>query len=83
MASSSVKLAPTTHDDNNNMTASSLAADARYHFDAGKLQKLRTEASWMQDPKYFNKVAVSPSAVMKIMMHCHSGVEKGISKGGK
>jgi hypothetical protein len=59
-----------------------LPADARYHFDADKLKKFQTEAPWTKDPKYFDKVAISPSAVMKIMMHCQSGVEKGIAKGG-
>jgi COP9 signalosome complex subunit 5 len=57
-------------------------ADARYSFQPEKLQELRTAAPWMKDPKYFKKVALSPSAVMKIMMHCHSGVEKGTAKGG-
>lgn len=37
----------------------------------------------MQNPKYFTAVAVSPSAIMKMMMHCSRGVEKGIKKGGK
>lgn len=57
-------------------------ADARYSFDPEKLQALQTSAPWMKDPKFFNKVALSPSAVMKIMMHCQSGVEKGIKQGG-
>jgi COP9 signalosome complex subunit 5 len=57
-------------------------ADARYHFDEEKLQELKKSAPWMSDPKYFKAVALSPSAIMKIMMHCQSGVEKGISKGG-
>jgi len=57
-------------------------ADARYSFHPEELQKLRSEAPWMKDAKYFQKVAISPSAIMKMMMHCHSGVEKGISKGG-
>ena len=62
-------------------TATSIA-DARYSFHPEELQKLRTEAPWTNDAKYFTKVAVSPSAIMKMMMHCHSGVEKGVSKGG-
>lgn len=32
--------------------------------------------------KFFASVALSPSAVTKMMMHCQSGVEKGISLGG-
>ena len=70
----------TTTTTTNNIIAN--AADARYSFDPDELQKLRTEAPWMKDAKYFQKVAISPSAIMKMMMHCHSGVEKGISKGG-
>eukprot|EP00523_Entomoneis_sp_CCMP467_P000332 CAMPEP_0168746642 /NCGR_PEP_ID=MMETSP0724-20121128/15255_1 /TAXON_ID=265536 /ORGANISM="Amphiprora sp., Strain CCMP467" /LENGTH=392 /DNA_ID=CAMNT_0008794425 /DNA_START=41 /DNA_END=1222 /DNA_ORIENTATION=- len=58
------------------------AADAKYAVDPAALQTLRDSVPWMKDPKYFTKVALSPSAVMKIMMHCQSGVEKGIAKGG-
>ncbi|GKY93278.1 hypothetical protein MPSEU_000295300 [Mayamaea pseudoterrestris] len=57
-------------------------ADARYTCDMEKLQKLRTAVPWAKDPKFFKTVAISPSAIMKIMMHCASGVEKGIAKGG-
>ena len=32
--------------------------------------------------KFFETLSLSPSAVTKMMMHCQSGVEKGISKGG-
>ncbi len=32
--------------------------------------------------KFFETLSVSPSAVTKMMMHCQSGVEKGILKGG-
>jgi len=59
-----------------------ISTDARYSFDAAALDKLRKEVPWTKTPAYFEKVAVSPSAVMKIMMHCQSGVEKGINKGG-
>jgi COP9 signalosome complex subunit 5 len=59
-----------------------LLADSRYYYDPNALQKLKTSKPWMKNPKYFQSVAVSPSAVMKIMMHCQSGVEKGIAKGG-
>jgi COP9 signalosome complex subunit 5 len=62
--------------------ASPHLADARYSFEPEKLQELRSSSPWMKDPKYLKKVALSPSAIMKIMMHCHSGVEKGIAKGG-
>ena len=36
----------------------------------------------MRAPKYFQKVAVSPTAVARILMHCQSGCDKGIKKGG-
>ena len=36
----------------------------------------------MRSPKYFQKVAVSPTAVARILMHCQSGCDKGIKKGG-
>jgi COP9 signalosome complex subunit 5 len=58
------------------------AENARYSYDEEKLRKLKSDAPWMKNPKYFNAVAVSPTAVMKIMMHCQSGVDKGIAKGG-
>ena len=119
------------------------AADARYTFDEEKLAELRASCPWKDDPRYFKNVAISPSAVMKMvssrfgsvsglnqctpsmviwtfpriprlrasslanplstsdrtkkndtpnlsrslvytfkMTHCHSGVEKGIKKGG-
>lgn len=61
---------------------SSNLVDARYVCDLGKLQELRKSAPWTKEPKYFTSVAISPSAIMKIMMHCASGVEKGIAKGG-
>mmetsp|Transcript_18522 Transcript_18522/g.28591 ORF Transcript_18522/g.28591 Transcript_18522/m.28591 type:complete len:384 (-) Transcript_18522:45-1196(-) len=65
-----------------NEGAFSNVADARYTFDEQKLQDLRSSAPWMKEAKYFEKVAVSPSAITKMMMHCQSGVEKGIRKGG-
>jgi COP9 signalosome complex subunit 5 len=71
----------TANSSSNNATTTNVA-DARYTFEPDKLQKLRSDAPWTTDAKYFSKVAVSPSAIMKMMMHCHSGVEKGISKGG-
>ena len=59
-----------------------VAPDARYTFNDEALQKLRSESPWMQSPKYFEKVAVSPTAVARILMHCQSGCDKGIAKGG-
>ena len=57
-------------------------ADSRYSFDPEKMKQFKQEKPWMKSPKYFEKVAVSPSAVTKMMMHCASGVQKGIAKGG-
>lgn len=63
-------------------SSSKPSPDGRFHIDAEALETLRTEAPWMKNPKYFQQVTLSPSAVIKIMMHCQSGVEKGIQKGG-
>lgn len=57
--------------------------DAAYAFDEDVLKEVRNNKVWMQDPKYFKKVIVSPSAAMKMMNHANSGVEKGIKNGGK
>ena len=57
-------------------------SDARYTFDEARLSSLRSSAPWQNDPKFFQSAAFSPSAVMKMLMHCHSGVEKGLKKGG-
>jgi hypothetical protein len=43
------------------------AADARYSFDDTKLAKLRTDSPWMKETKYFTSVAISPSAIMKMV----------------
>lgn len=63
-------------------TTSTEIADDKYHCELTSLQNLRKESPWMKDPKFLKKVALSPSATMKMLMHCQSGVEKGISKGG-
>eukprot|EP00903_Cladosiphon_okamuranus_P009917 g9414.t3 len=57
--------------------------DSLYSFDEQKLELLRNTKPWTQDPKYFKKVKISPSAAMKMLMHANSGVEKGMSAGGK
>ncbi|CAM9590443.1 unnamed protein product, partial [Phaeothamnion confervicola] len=57
--------------------------DALYTHDVGKLEALRTSKPWAQDPKYFKKVKISPSAAMKMLMHASAGVDKGVKKGGK
>eukprot|EP01083_Nonionella_stella_P134915 410399_1 len=63
-------------------SSSSNVADHRYSYDEAKLEELRKESPWKSDPKYFQSVSVSPTAIVKMMTHCQSGVEKGIKKGG-
>lgn len=58
------------------------SGDALYTFDEQMLKVLRSAAPWMKDPKHFKIVKLSPSAILKMSMHCQSGVEKGIAKGG-
>ncbi|RLN59062.1 hypothetical protein BBJ29_003103 [Phytophthora kernoviae] len=64
-------------------TAAPSMSDAAYAFDEDVLKDVRNNKVWMQDPKYFKKVIVSPSATMKMLNHANSGVEKGIKNGGK
>lgn len=59
-----------------------IGSDNLYAYDDKTLEQLRKQKGWMNDPKYFNRVVISPSAVVKMMAHGQSGVEKGISKGG-
>ena len=54
-----------------------------YGVDDDKLNVIRQGCVWTSDPKYFKRVKLSPSAIIKIMSHCQSGVEKGIKKSGK
>jgi hypothetical protein len=64
-------------------SAIKVSPDQRFYaFDADKLKLLQEEKPWMTSVKHFQTVAISPSAVTKMMMHCASGVEKGIAKGG-
>jgi COP9 signalosome complex subunit 5 len=57
--------------------------DAQYTFDETKLETVRQAKLWTQDPKYFKRVSVSPSAAMKMMLHGQSGVDKGCATSGK
>lgn len=67
----------------NQAAAPSVSSDTRYYScDKEKLEALQKDKPWMKNPKHFSSVAVSPSAIMKMMMHCARGVEKGIAKGG-
>ena len=63
-------------------SASVPASDARYTFDPIRLSNLRSSAPWKDNPRYFTAAAISPTAAMKMLSHCHSGVEKGLRKGG-
>ncbi len=60
----------------------STSADHFYKYDDIAVAEVRNQKSWMGDPKHFTKVVVSPSALIKMMMHGQSGVDKGVSKGG-
>jgi len=42
-------------------------ADSRYFYDPEKLKEIKQQKPWMKEPKYFEKVAVSPSALIKIV----------------
>lgn len=58
--------------------------DSYYQIDDTKLAKVREQKAWKNDPKYFKSTRLSPSAVMKMLSHANSGVEKGMSsQGGK
>lgn len=57
--------------------------DNLYSFDESKIEKVRLEKLWMDNPTYFKKVKVSPSAVIKMMTHGQNGVEKGVRENGK
>lgn len=59
------------------------SADARYTCNDEDLESLRKDKPWMKNPTYFKSVAISPTAIMKMMTHCQSGVEKGINQGGR
>lgn len=58
------------------------SGDEYYSYDTDRLDQWKNDKVYMNDPKYFQKVMISPTAIMKMMMHCQSGVEKGIQKGG-
>ena len=67
MAASPMKSEPAGLKDDGSAPKANLSADSRYHFDAEKLEELRASAPWTKEAKYFQKVAVSPSAVMKMV----------------
>ncbi len=57
--------------------------DSLYTYDETKVDAVRAAKQWMTDAKYFKRVKISPSATIKMMAHCQSGVEKGTKKSGK
>lgn len=57
--------------------------DNIYAYDESLMLKIREEKAWLNDPKYFKRIKISPSACVKMISHGQSGVEKGIKKGGK
>lgn len=56
--------------------------DRYFTFDEERLAEFRASKPWVQDPKYFKKVKISPSAAMKMLLHSNSGVEKGMAGAG-
>lgn len=71
------------NNNSNNNTTTMNSDDARYTCNDEDLESFRKEAPWKNDPLWFKSVEVSPTAIMKMMTHCHSGVEKGIKNGGR
>ena len=56
--------------------------DKLYAFDQEATDTVREKKEWLNDPHYFKRVKMSPSASIKMMSHCQSGVEKGIKERG-
>jgi hypothetical protein len=56
--------------------------DRLYSFDQKATDSIRDAKAWLKDPMYFKRVKISPSASIKMMSHCQSGVEKGIKNNG-
>jgi len=56
--------------------------DRLYVFNQEAIDSIREAKAWLKDPKYFKRVKISPSASIKMMSHCQSGVEKGIRNNG-
>jgi COP9 signalosome complex subunit 5 len=80
---SSAKAAPGEGKTEEASSSNQNANDARYYsFDPVKMIALQNEKPWMKQPNYFDRVALSPSAVTKMVMHCARGVKKGIAQGG-
>ena len=54
-----------------------------YNVNDEKLDQIRQMKPWMTNPRYLQSVKISPSAVIKMMLHGQQGVDKGIQKSGK
>lgn len=57
--------------------------DNYYSYNEEKIQSIKSNKLWINDPKYFKRVKISPSAIIKMMSHSQSGVDKGIKQSGK
>lgn len=57
--------------------------DKYYSYNDNEVNAVREEKLWINDPKYFKRVRITPSAAIKMMTHGQQGVDKGIRKGGK
>jgi COP9 signalosome complex subunit 5 len=51
------------------------SGDRLFHYYESEVDAMRAAMPWMNDPKYFKVVKVSPSAVTKMMMHSQFGVD--------
>lgn len=57
--------------------------DQYYSYPEQRIREIKEAKPWCEDPKYFKKVKISPSACIKMLTHGQSGVEKGIAQSGK
>eukprot|EP00633_Aureoumbra_lagunensis_P002094 CAMPEP_0197295624 /NCGR_PEP_ID=MMETSP0890-20130614/36061_1 /TAXON_ID=44058 ORGANISM="Aureoumbra lagunensis, Strain CCMP1510" /NCGR_SAMPLE_ID=MMETSP0890 /ASSEMBLY_ACC=CAM_ASM_000533 /LENGTH=397 /DNA_ID=CAMNT_0042771707 /DNA_START=839 /DNA_END=2032 /DNA_ORIENTATION=- len=48
-----------------------------------KLSETRQQKAWMDDPTYFRRVMISPTASVKMLSHAYAGCEEGMRSGGK
>lgn len=56
--------------------------ESLYSYPEEQLAAIRNKKLWCQDPKYFKRVKINPSAAIKMLMHGQQGVDKGINKSG-
>lgn len=61
-------------------TPSKMNPDMRwYTFDEEKLAEVRKQCPWKNDPKFFKRVVLSPSAVMKMVCFCVFTIQSKVS----